>query len=102
MNDEYVETSPENCAFTIYSPLKPNRKIEQQAMKLNLLKNKNAQYQSHREFESKLIPKSLKLELEPTIRNHDQVFLRYVVFQPGRIFSYINERNCKVLSQSNK
>ena len=56
-------------------------------MKLNLLKNKNARYQSHREFESKLIPKSLKLELEPTIRNHDQVFLRYVVFQPGRIFS---------------
>ena len=50
---------------------------EQQAMKLNRLKDKNARYQSHREFlsqciESKLIPKGLKLELEPTIGNHDQ------------------------------
>ena len=50
---------------------------EQQAMKLNRLKDKNARYQSQREFlsqciESKLIPKSLKLELEPTIGNHDQ------------------------------
>ena len=43
------------------------------------MKNKNARYQSHREFlsqciESKLIPKGLKLELEPTIGNHDQEF----------------------------
>ena len=49
-------------------------------MKLNRLKDKNARYQSHREFlsqciESKLIPKGLKLELEPTIGNHDQEFL---------------------------
>ena len=53
---------------------------EQQAMKLNRLKDKNARYQSHREFlsqciESKLIPKGLKLELEATIGNHDQEFL---------------------------
>ena len=44
------------------------------------MKDKNARYQSHREFlsqclESKLIPKCLKLELEPTIGNHDQEFL---------------------------
>ena len=53
---------------------------EQQAMKLYRLKDKNARYQSHREFlsqciESKLIPKGLKLELEPTIDNHNQEFL---------------------------
>ena len=49
-------------------------------MKLNGLKDKNARYQSHREFlsqriESKLIPKGLKLDLEPTIDNHNQEFL---------------------------
>ena len=48
-------------------------------MKLNRLKDKNKRYQSHREFlsqciESKLIPKGLKLELEPTTGNHDQEF----------------------------
>ena len=56
------------------------RHKEQQAMKLNCMKDKNPRYQSHREFlsqcvESKLIPKSLKLELESTIGNHDQQFL---------------------------
>ena len=49
-------------------------------MKLNRLKDENARYQSHIEFlsqriESKLIPKDLKLELEPTISNHDKNFL---------------------------
>ena len=49
-------------------------------MKLNLLKDKNARYQSHREFLSQCIkskpkPKGLKLELGPTIDNHDQEFL---------------------------
>ena len=44
------------------------------------MKDKNARYQSHTEFllectESRLIPKGLKLELEPTIGNHDQEFL---------------------------
>ena len=53
---------------------------QQQAMKLNRLKDKNARYQSHREFlsqciKSKLILKDLKLELEPNIGNHDQEFL---------------------------
>ena len=49
-------------------------------MKLNCLKDKNARYQSYREFlsqciESKQIPKDSKLELEPTIGNRDQEFL---------------------------
>ena len=53
---------------------------EQQGMKLNRLKDKNARYQSDREIlsqriESKLIPKGLKLDLEPTIDNHNQEFL---------------------------
>ena len=49
-------------------------------MKLNRLKDENARYQSHIEFlsqriESELIPKDLKLELEPTIGNHNKNFL---------------------------
>ena len=56
------------------------RHKEQQAVKLNRLGDENARYQYHREFlsqctESKLIPKDLKLELEPTIGNHNQKFL---------------------------
>ena len=56
------------------------RHKDQQAIKLNRLKDKNARYQSHREFllqciEPKLIPKGLKLELEPTIGNHNHEFL---------------------------
>ena len=61
------------------TPTFAERHKEEQAMKLSRLKNKNARYQSHREFlsqciESKLIPKVLKLQLEPTIDNHDQEF----------------------------
>ena len=53
---------------------------EQVAVKLNRLKDKSARYESHKEFlsnciQSKLIPKGLKLELEPTIGNYDQEFL---------------------------
>ena len=64
----------------LITPTFAGRRKEQQAMTLNRLKDKNARYQSQREFlsqciESKLIPKSLKLELEPTIGNHDQEFL---------------------------
>ena len=64
----------------LITPTFAGRRKEQQAMKLNRLKDKNARYQSQREFlsqciESKLIPKSLKLELEPTIGNHDQEFV---------------------------
>ena len=62
------------------TPTFAERQKEQQAMNLNRLKDKNAWYQSHREFllqciESKLIPKGLKLELQPTIGNHNQDFL---------------------------
>ena len=64
----------------LITPTFAERHREQQTMKLNRLKDKNARYQSHREFlsqcvESKLIPKCLKLELDPTIGNHDQEFL---------------------------
>ena len=64
----------------LVTPTFAERHKEQQAMKLNRLKDKNARYQSHREFlsqciESKLIPKGLKLELVPTIDNRNQVFL---------------------------
>ena len=49
-------------------------------MKRYCLQDKNARCQSHREFlsqciKSKMILKGLKLELEPTICNHDQEFL---------------------------
>ena len=53
---------------------------EQTALKLNRLKEKAARYESHKDFLSrcvaeKLVPKGLKLELEPTLGNHDQEFL---------------------------
>ena len=53
---------------------------EQAALKLNRLKEKAARYESHKNFLSrcvaeKLVPKGLKLELEPTLGNHDQEFL---------------------------
>ena len=49
-------------------------------MKLNRFKEKSARYESHKDFLSsciteKLIPKGLKLQLEPTIGNYDQEFL---------------------------
>ena len=64
----------------LVTPTFVERHKEQQAMKLNRLKDKNARYQSHREFlsqciKSKVIPKGVNLELEPTIGNHDQEFL---------------------------
>ena len=74
-----ADNSKEDQNFLV-TPTIAERHKEQQATKLNGLKDKNARYQSHREFlsqciESKLIPKGLKLELEPTIGNHDQEFL---------------------------
>ena len=46
----------------------------------NRLKEKHARYRSHKEFltcciSEKLVPKGLKLELEPTIGNHNQELL---------------------------
>ena len=64
------------------SLLSPNTDInkEQTALNLNRLKEKAARYESHKDFLSrcvaeKLVPKGLKLELEPTLGNHDQEFL---------------------------
>ena len=53
---------------------------EQIALKLNRLKDKVTRYESHKDFltrciAEKLITKSLKLELEPTIGNYDQEFV---------------------------
>ena len=50
---------------------------EQIALKLNRLKDKAVRYKSHKDFLSRciaeeLVPKRLKLELEPTISNYDQ------------------------------
>ena len=58
----------------LLTPTFAERHKEQRVMKFNRLKYENAQYQFHRQLlsqciESKLIPKVLKLELEPTIGN---------------------------------
>ena len=57
-----------------------NKNKEQVAIKLNRLKDKVTMYESHKDFltrciAEKLIPKGLKLELEPTIGNSDQEFV---------------------------
>ena len=57
-----------------------NKNKEQVALKLSCLKDKVARYESHNNFltcciAEKLIPKGLKLELEPTIGNFDQEFV---------------------------
>ena len=49
-------------------------------LKLNRLKEKSASYESHKYFLSRCIrdcsiPKGLKLQLEPTLRNFDQEFI---------------------------
>ena len=58
----------------------PKKNKEQIALKLNRLKDKAVRYKSHKDFLSRCIaeervPKGLKLELEPTIRNYDQEFV---------------------------
>ena len=57
-----------------------NKNKEQVALKLDRLKDKLTKYESHKDFltrciAEKLIPKGLKLELEPTIGNFDQEFV---------------------------
>ena len=57
-----------------------NKSKEEIALKLNRLKDKVARYESHKDFltcciTEKLILKSLKLELGPTIENFDQEFV---------------------------
>ena len=72
-------------------------------MKLKLLKDKNARYQSHREFllqyiESKLMPKVLKLELEPTIGKHktisrnEEATKRVLKQRKFKKFNYLKQR----------
>ena len=53
---------------------------EKAALKLDRIKDKSSRYESHNDFISrclaeKVIPNRLKIELEPTIGNHDQEFL---------------------------
>ena len=60
--------------------LSQNIITEEVALKLNRLKEKHVRYESHKEFLTqctleRLVPKGLKLELEPTIGNHNQEFL---------------------------
>ena len=56
-----------------------NKNKEQVALKLNRLKGKVTRYEPHKDFVTRciteeLIPKILKLELEPMIGNFDQEF----------------------------
>ena len=58
----------------------PKKNKEQIALKLDRLNDKGVRYKSHKDFFSRCIaeervPKGLKLELEPTIRNYDQEFV---------------------------
>ena len=64
----------------LVTPVDRSINKEKLAMKLNHLKNKSARYESHKSFlnqciREKLIPKGLKVYMEPTIGNHDQEFL---------------------------
>ena len=57
-----------------------DKQKEKKALKLNRLKDKSIRYESHKDFlnrclAEKLVPKGLRLELEPTIRNYDQEFV---------------------------
>ena len=65
---------------SLQKTLATNQNKEQVALKLNLLKDKVTRHESHKDFVTrciaeKLIPNSLKLELEPTIGKFGQVFV---------------------------
>ena len=67
----------------------PENNKKEVGLKLNRLTEKHARYKSHKDFltrciSEKLVPKWLKLELEPTIENHDQELL-------DNCFSKLNE-----------
>ena len=75
-----TETTPMASLLSPNNDVYRNINKEQTALKLNRLKEKAARYESHKDFLSqcvaeKLVPKGLKLELEPTFGNHDQEFL---------------------------
>ena len=66
-----------HCSLQLESS---DKNKEQIALKLNRLKNKAVRYKLHKDFLSRciaedLVPKGLKLELEPTIDNYDQEFV---------------------------
>jgi len=67
---------------TITSPAKPNGDFNQRsAIKLDRLKEKEAKYESHLAFlkkclDEKVIPKGLQIQVEPTLGNHDEEFLK--------------------------
>ena len=73
----------ENLEVNNNLPLTENQKegnTTYLAIKLNRLKDKQARFVSHKQFltrcvAEKLVPKGLKVGLEPTIGNHDQEFL---------------------------
>ena len=71
------ENNEKHCSRKLGS----SEKIKEQiALKLNRLKDKAVKYKSHKDFLNRciaeeLVPKSLKLELEPTIGNYDQEFV---------------------------
>ena len=71
------ENNEKHCSRQLGSSEKNKEQI---ALKLNRLKDKAVKYKSHKDFLSRciaeeLVPKSLKLELEPTIGNYDQEFV---------------------------
>ena len=71
------ENNEKHCSRQLGSSEKNKEQI---ALKLNRLKDKAVKYKSHKDFLNRciaeeLVPKSLKLELEPTIGNYDQEFV---------------------------
>ena len=57
-----------------------DKQKEKIALKFNHLKDKSIRYESHKDFlnhclAEKLVPKCLRLELEPTIGKYDQEFV---------------------------
>ena len=75
VGEENNETT--HCSRQLGSSEKNKERV---ALKLNRLKDKAVRYKSHKDFLSQyiaeeLVPKGLKLELEPTIGNYDQKFV---------------------------
>eukprot|EP00795_Rhopilema_esculentum_P015068 gene15068-6233_t len=76
----HVESNDEETSSLSSQDDKYQCDPEKFASKLNKLEDKSARYQSHTEFlneciDEKLVPNSLKIEVEPSIGNHDEAFL---------------------------
>ena len=84
-----------------YKP--PTQNNDGIALKTNRLKDKRIRYESHKDFLSRciseeLMPKGLKLKLEPTNGNFDQEFVDTWYSQPSQeLLSYPNEKHCNLL-----